>query len=305
MKRTRITNEITYLEPDSMSNFKSCAGVMVDSGRGCKVMIDTNMGPEDTPAFLAAEQPDLAVLTHYHIDHSVWAPAVFENTRSELFVPAEEERYLTDVDYLLARTGGTYGITDIWADFVIRDTGFREVKRYTLYDGNTDFSDGLIRVLPVATPGHSPGHTSFYFPDEKILFTGDMGMDRFGPWYGWVDCDVKMQIESIFRLRSMDVELVLTSHGGVVKKDIRAAWDRCLVALPARETKIREALEKGKTKEEIVEAGVFFGDKSGVKEPVRTFLYMWDSNMFDHHTALMEEGGVLALFPELAVFRAA
>ncbi len=33
MKRTRITDRITFLEPDSMSNFKSCAGVMVEGKR--------------------------------------------------------------------------------------------------------------------------------------------------------------------------------------------------------------------------------------------------------------------------------
>jgi glyoxylase-like metal-dependent hydrolase (beta-lactamase superfamily II) len=34
-------------------------------------------------------------------------------------------------------------------------------------------TDGLCRYQVIATPGHSPGGVSFYFPDEGVLFSGD------------------------------------------------------------------------------------------------------------------------------------
>ncbi|MBT4509065.1 MAG: MBL fold metallo-hydrolase, partial [Desulfobacula sp.] len=55
MKRIRITQQITYVEPDSMTNFTSCAGIIVQSKK--KVMIDVNMGARETPGLIKEEKP--------------------------------------------------------------------------------------------------------------------------------------------------------------------------------------------------------------------------------------------------------
>jgi hydroxyacylglutathione hydrolase len=39
-------------------------------------------------------------------------------------------------------------------------------------DGDTR-TDGPFRYRVIATPGHSPGGVSFYFPEEGVLFSGD------------------------------------------------------------------------------------------------------------------------------------
>lgn len=41
-----------------------------------------------------------------------------------------------------------------------------------LADGQT-FEDGGLHYEVIATPGHSPGGVCFYFPSEKVIFTGD------------------------------------------------------------------------------------------------------------------------------------
>ncbi len=281
-----------------MSNFKSCAGVIVSASE--KILIDTNMGQDETSELLRAEQPDIAIMSHYHLDHCTWGPLVSEHTDAELFIPEGEERYLTSLDFFIEKTGGAAGLAREWTEFTLDVTGYREIRDFSTYPHGHQFLSDDVTIECVGTPGHSPSHTAFYFPKEKILFTGDMGVDRFGPWYGWVDCDLRELIASILKLRSLDVQVLLTSHGGVVTSGIEDAWNEGLRRITKREQRIRDQLEAGKGKEDIVDEGVFFRNKSRVPEPMRSFLFMWDKAMFDHHKALLEQGGIGRYFPELS-----
>jgi len=41
-------------------------------------------------------------------------------------------------------------------------------------DDGQELRLGAIRVVVVHTPGHSPGHVAYYFPEEKVLVGGDL-----------------------------------------------------------------------------------------------------------------------------------
>lgn len=296
MKRTRITDQLTFLEPDDMRLFKACAGVMIQSTR--KLVIDANMGPE-TAAFLHAENPQTAIISHYHLDHGVWGTVAQDHTQAEVFIPSGEERYLTEIDYFLDHTAGPFGLVEPWKQFSVAGCNYREIEHYSTYDAGCSFSDRRMTITCLDTTGHSPSHRSFYFPEDKVLFTGDMGVDRFGPWYGWGDCDLRYIVASILKLRSLDVEVLLTSHGGMLTSNIGTAWDHALRLLLERERGVATRLEKGLSPEAIVAGGIFFPHKSQVPEPMRSFLTMWDTAMFDHHRKLIEQGGLIRFFPEL------
>ena len=300
IKRVSITETIEYVEPESMSNFSACSGVIINAPT--KIFIDTNMGYEETAGFLEAEKPDVAIISHYHLDHATWAARVLDHGGSELFIPEGEENYLTSMDYFIRKTAGPYGLGEQWKEFMLNVAHYQEIDHFNTYSGQTRFKSGSLSIECIPTPGHSPAHSSFYIPEEKILITGDMGIDRFGPWYGWRDCNLLDLIESILRLRSMKVSLLLTSHGGVVSSHIRESWDRCLGKIVLRERFIADGLEKGRAKPEIVRDGIYFKNKSRVREPMRSFLFMWDSFMFDHHKDILSRTSLEKLFPELAGF---
>ena len=298
MKQTRITDKITYVEPDSMARFHSCAGIIVNSSR--KIFIDMNLGPEDSKALLKKEQPHAALITHCHLDHSIWTQFVKKDSMTRVFIPECEADYLTDLDFVVEKTAGPFGRSLEWKNFVVNKLGYKPLETYETYNSKaTEFPPEMVLVK---TPGHSPGHTSFYFPLEKILFSGDMGLDRFGPWYGWQDCDIKKIIESILRLASLDVKMILTSHGGIIQGDIHQAWSNSMDHILKRETRIRQQLDKGLDPEKIIEEGVFFSRKKSVAPPMRSFLDMWDTAMFAHHLNLINQGGILSYFPELKKF---
>jgi hydroxyacylglutathione hydrolase len=301
MKRTRITDKLTFLEPDDMRLFKACSGVMIQSTR--KLVIDANMGPE-TVSFLQTEHPQASIVSHYHLDHGVWVTAVQDHTEADVFIPSGEEAYLTDLAFFLNHTAGPYGLADAWQRFSVDACGYRELKHYAPYDPGRSFSDQNLAILCLDTGGHSPSHRSFYFPEDKVLFTGDMGVDRFGPWYGWVDCDLRRLVDAILTLRSLPVDILLTSHGGMITSAcIQEAWDLTLQHLIDRENSVAQRLEKGLTPDAIVAEGIFFPNKSNVPQPMQSFLYMWDTAMFDHHHKLLDEGGLANFFPELKALK--
>jgi hydroxyacylglutathione hydrolase len=126
-----------------------------------------------------------------------------------------------------------------------------------------------------------------------------MGIDRLGPWYGWRDCSIEAMVESILVLKSLEVGLLLTSHGGIITRDIEQCWNRALSYILDREQKIIQDLDMGKTREEIIEEGVCYPRKEKMKEPMRSFLTAWDSVMFDHHMKILGSTTLSRLFPAL------
>lgn len=295
MKRTAVTDTLTYVEPDSMAGFSSCAGIIVQS-KG-KIFIDMNLGPEETPELVAREKPDAAIITHYHLDHSAWTRYVADHSHARILIPEKEEPYLISLDFIIDHTAGPLGMAEKWKDFVANSLGYRPLTAYEKYSGKSSFHDLVPEMVILETPGHSPAHSSFYFPDEKILFSGDVGLDRFGPWYGWADCDIKKTVESLLRLDGLRVDLILTSHGGVIRK--KEAFLGCIRHILEREETILRRLDKGMNQKDIIQQGVFYPHKENVAEPMKSFLKMWDTAMFHHHEALIKEGGLIRFFPEI------
>ncbi|MCP4023545.1 MAG: MBL fold metallo-hydrolase [Desulfobacteraceae bacterium] len=297
MKKTKIAPSITYVEPDSMADFSSCSGIIIQGKQ--TVFIDMNIGKEDTIDTLNAYSPDLALITHYHQDHSLWTRYVKDFSDATIMVPAHEENYLTSLDFLIQQTAGALGQGQKWQNFVVNTLGHRALDGHETYDKNTRLTDRVPGLLAIATPGHSPGHTSFYLSNEKILFSGDVGLDRFGPWYGWADCNIKNIVSSLFTLMGMDIRLVLTSHGGIIRKDIQQAWETAICHIFNREKKIAKKLSAGIEKKKIIQQGVFFPGKTPVNKPMKDFIEIWDTSMYNQHERLLNQGGLSYFFPKI------
>jgi glyoxylase-like metal-dependent hydrolase (beta-lactamase superfamily II) len=303
MRRTRICEGVTYLEPDSMRSFQACAGLLLTDG-GATALVDANMGPVETLPLLAETRPDLAILTHYHIDHSAWASTVAEHTAAEIWAPEAEVPILADPAPLHVAEARAHGIGGEWEAFMADIVGYAPVPSARGYGWAAPFRIGGLRLEAIGARGHSPGHTALYLPARQILFCGDAGIDRFGPWYGWPNSDLVALVGSLLRMRGLPQKLLLTSHSGMVRAGFEAAWTRAIAQVLAREARLRMDLEAGRSPGEIVAAGIFFTNKQGAPMPLRRFLYMWDHIMYDHHLKVLEEGGLTAFFPELETLAA-
>ncbi len=301
MRRIRITPHIEYLEPYDKRKLYACSGLALN-GR-VKVVIDTNPGRDKTRDFLIGFNPDIAIVSHYHTDHSSWCSMVQEYTKAELMIPREEELYFRSFEHLMKNTVGGHSMEETFRNFALKHLNYREIGSYVPFDNPCSFIFGDMSLECIHTPGHSPGHTSFYLPGMKILFACDLGLDRIGPWYGWKDCSIEAIIESILSLRSMEIKLILTSHGGIIARDIVHSWDRALIHILNREQKIAQDLDMGKPLETIIKEGLCYPKKDKLREPIKSLFTMWDSVMLDHHMKILDKTSLLDLFPELRTIR--
>jgi len=153
---------------------------------------------------------------------------LFQHVRRGL---AQIDRTPEQVDVVLVTHGhpdhletvGSFGPATRWAmsridyDFVLQYLGSRtEIPQpaFFLQEGDLTIGDTAFQVIH--TPGHSPGSVCLYWPQNKVLFTGDV---VFSQSIGRTDLpggSGRQLKESISRLAELDVEVLCPGHGDVV-----------------------------------------------------------------------------------------
>jgi hydroxyacylglutathione hydrolase len=90
----------------------------------------------------------------------------------------------------------------------------RKADEY-IEDGQT-LKIGSIPLTAIYTPGHSPGHVMFHFPDQNILIGGDLILGNSVGRTDLPDSDFNQLQESIRRVMKLPPETrLLAGHGGV------------------------------------------------------------------------------------------
>jgi glyoxylase-like metal-dependent hydrolase (beta-lactamase superfamily II) len=123
---------------------------------------------------------------------------------------------------------------------------------------------GETQIQVIHTPGHTPGHLSFYFPVEKVLFLGDLDLVKAGPYYGDKASDIDDTIRSLKRLAGIDAEVYLCSHGkeGIYPGDPVHIY-RYLSVIEQRDDRLLEFLASGpKGLKEITDQGIIYGGRT-------------------------------------------
>jgi len=137
------------------------------------------------------EQIDVVLVTHGHPDHLEMVGSFGPSTRWAM----------SRIDY----------------EFVMKYIGSRTdfpAPAFFLQEGDLTLGDKTFQAI--LTPGHSPGSISLYWPEKKVLFTGDV---VFSQSIGRTDLpggSGKQLKESISRLAELDVEVLCPGHGEVV-----------------------------------------------------------------------------------------
>lgn len=209
------------------------------------------------------ERPiEVIINSHGHEDHILY------NSRfpdAQLWVHELDAAAFRDFNDLLAQFYLPGGVDEEaqakWVAFFTDVVKFqpREPDRL-LEDGEIlDFGETRVKVLH--TPGHSPGHLSFHFLQEKILFLADLDLVKFGPYYGDKASSVDDTIASLKRLAEIDVDVYLVSHGKEAILDGDPVHiDRYMGIIFQREEKLLAFLDSGpKTMEEITAHGIIYG----------------------------------------------
>jgi len=148
---------------------------------------------------ISCEEIDLIIVTHSHPDHFEGLEA-FKDRPVKIAMSQEEGRYLKENGKLLFEMMGK-PMSEFRVDFYLKE-------------GGLDLGKSSFDIYQ--TPGHSPGSLSIYWPERKVLFTGDL---VFNGGIGRTDFsggNSKAIKDSIERMSRLDTELLLPGHGEMV-----------------------------------------------------------------------------------------
>jgi len=200
--------------------------VAVETPRGL-LLLDVGLpdGVDDLATVLADEGLDLddtwaVAITHQDLDHAGCLAAVVDRTDAVVFAHEADAPYL-EGEVALVKSSDERPMEIEPATVDVRLVG-----------GET-FATDAGPMIAVYTPGHSPGHTSYYFPGEQLLVTADAMNAPEGELVGPRESatpDMETAWESVETLADLDVERTLCFHGGYVE----AGTDRIETLLAER-----------------------------------------------------------------------
>lgn len=140
--------------------------------------------------------------THGHPDHISAAPGLAEAFDVDWFLNAEDNYLIGWGNELL----DTFGIPHIHENYK---------KPLNLLPGKIEILPGIEMEI-MASPGHTPGGLMFYFPEYKILMTGDtLFAESFGR-YDFPGGNVEQLQQSIHNLYNKNLDdgtYVVHGHG--------------------------------------------------------------------------------------------
>jgi hydroxyacylglutathione hydrolase len=163
---------------------------------------------------MTLEDINLVIITHAHSDHIEGIEA-FSEASTLIAVNKEDMEPLQGITHQLVQADGTID------------------PKINIFLQEGDLQVGNMTFHIIHSPGHSPGSICLYWPEHKVLFTGDV---IFNQGIGRTDLhggNGSLLKQSIIRLSQLDVEYVLPGHGPIVSgaenvkrnfQDIESMW---------------------------------------------------------------------------------
>jgi len=168
---------------------------------GKAVAVDPGGDPAPLLSFMKQQGLTLTHIlnTHLHFDH-IFGNAALKAATGAPILANPEDAYLMDTEL---GKGGVWGLP------LVDDFSYTE-----LAPGDAEFLGAPCQVLH--TPGHTPGSLTFYFPDSRVAFVGDLIFNRSIGRTDFAGGDLETLRQSVIeRIFTLPDDVVLYSGHGV------------------------------------------------------------------------------------------
>jgi hydroxyacylglutathione hydrolase len=281
----RSFGPVRFLPGENRGRYPFCNSLYIE---GAGVLIDPASDRERLVRLRAEEGVKTVWLSHWHEDHFMHLD-LFDDL--PLWISPRDTPPLADLETLL----NWYGFEDeerrFWKPLLLEQFHFRPRRPARYLMGGETLRMGKVTVEVIATPGHTPGHLAFFFPELSVLFAGDYDLTRFGPWYGDLYSDIDETRTSIDLLRDINAGTVLTGHEtGVFENPPAELWRQYASVIAQREAKLLEVLKDLKTLAKIIETWIIYGKP---REPKAFFAFGERVHVKKHLDHLQRRGLVI------------
>ena len=174
-----------------------------------RILIDAGMGSRNL-APVKDMGIDLLILTHCHIDHRLTHPEIPD---VPVWCHTSEATYFKDREYFFKSMGLKRSGLNLTGLFDFARGAFGIDIDHQMTDGEL-VDLGGITLKTIHTPGHTPGHMAFFIPEHELLFSGDIDLTPFGPFYGHDFADINDFLTSIDGLSRVPAKSVVSGHAG-------------------------------------------------------------------------------------------
>jgi glyoxylase-like metal-dependent hydrolase (beta-lactamase superfamily II) len=182
--------------------------------------------------------------SHGHLDHYFLTP--YLNTAHVYMHPADQPMAQSADAYL-----EEFGFNLLVSDKRLHKMYMEAINYRTitvtdpLYEGQV-FDLGHVKVQVMHLPGHSAGHCGFFFPEQDFVFSADLDLSAFGPWYGNLKSNIADLLNSLDRLLELKPGFVVSGHGpAIVKENVPARLKAYRDIILYREQRILDCIRRG------------------------------------------------------------
>lgn len=236
------------------------AAFLLDDGK-TSILYDTGFAftgygvADKVQAILGERNLDYIFLTHSHYDHALGSAYIKKSFPDAVIVAGEyaakifqkpsAKAVMRDLDRKFAHICGVDEYEDLIDELTV-DLPVNHLD--AVFAGENTF-------LVLELPGHTKCSVGYYCPDRKLLLSCETigvfnGTDDVVPSYL---VGVQMTLDSIARVRGLDIEQILIPHFGLLDREQTALYlNRAEERATGTATEIARLIQEGKTDEEIL-----------------------------------------------------
>lgn len=249
----KLFGPVRFIPGKKNGKYPYCHSLYIE---GPKILIDPASDRERLIRLKEESGVSMVWLSHWHEDH-IMDLDLFEDV--PLWISPADAEPLTDLELFLDWYGMAGEYREVFTELMIRQFHYKPRKPDRYLNGGEILEFGTVTVDIIASPGHTPGHLSFYFREPRVLFLGDYDLTRFGPWYGDRDSDLEDVMASVNVLKKIPADVWLACHEtGIFEENPGELWEDYLGVIQQREDRLLALLDTPKDLSQIVDAGIVY-----------------------------------------------